>query len=154
MNKFHASRKWPSRVEEEIPVCSRGVSDRRVASPGPVFTSDGRIRKQPCGRYDSNPSCIYLALRHGPLQHFRSPKGRATPLRNTRNINSILRLLECDTAVLWQPSGVQFALWSRGTGGPVGHQWERVLWNCLIVSLGVINRLIIDCPKQTKNKKI
>lgn len=107
---------------EEIPLCSRGVSDRRVASPGPVFTSDGRIRRQPCGRYDSNPSCLYLAVRHGPLQRFRSPKGRATPLGNVRNINSILRLSDCETAIFRQPHGVQFALWRRVSGGLFGDQ--------------------------------
>lgn len=64
-----------------------------------MFTSDGGIRKQPCGRYDSNPSSLYLALRHGPLLHFRSPEGRAMPLRNMRNINSILRHSVCDAAV-------------------------------------------------------
>lgn len=34
------------------PSSSRGVPHRPVASPGPVFTSDGWIRRQPCG---SNP---------------------------------------------------------------------------------------------------
>lgn len=29
---------------------SRGVSHRPVASPGPVFATDGRFRRQPCGR--------------------------------------------------------------------------------------------------------
>lgn len=29
---------------------SRGVSHRPVASPGPVFATDGRLRRQPCGR--------------------------------------------------------------------------------------------------------
>lgn len=100
---------------EEIPLCSRGVSDSRVASPGPVFTSDGRIRKQPCGRYDSNPSCLYLALRHGPLQHFCSPKGRATPLGNARNINSILRLSR-----LWYSS---ILYWGAVCLVKEGHRW-------------------------------
>lgn len=96
---------------------SRGVSDRRVASPGPVFTSDGRIRRKPCGRYDSNPPCLYLAFRHGFPQ--RSPQGRATPLRNARNIESILRLSECDTAVIGQPHRGLCTLWRRVAGWTV-----------------------------------
>lgn len=40
------------------PSTSRGVSHGPVASPGPGFTSDGWIRRQPCGRGGSNPRCL------------------------------------------------------------------------------------------------
>lgn len=121
----------PVGVEEEIPLCSSGVSDRRVASPGAVFTSDGRIRKQPCGRYDSNPSCLCLALRHGPLQHFRSPKVRATPLRNVRNISTVSRLLS-----MMQPRGVQLTSWRR---------WAYVwVWVLMMATINQIDSDLLD----------
>lgn len=140
VNEFLAGMKQPSRVEE-IPLCSRGVSDRRVASPGPVFTSDGGIRRQPCERYAPNPSCIYLALRHGPPQHFRSPKGRATPSRNVRNINSIWRLWVW-YIIFWQPQiRCSLPCW-RGWA-----VWRSVQWGARIlsysISLAVTNQLTV-----------
>lgn len=43
-------------------------------------------------------------------------KEEQRPKRNTGNINSILRLSECDTAIFSQPCGVQFALRRRVAG--------------------------------------
>lgn len=137
---------------EEIPVSSRGVSDRRVASPGPVFTSDGRIRKQPCGRYDSNPSCLYLALRHSPLQHFRSPRGRATPWGSARNINSILRLLRLrhsrTVSVTW---AAIFVLLRKVAGELFGYQSERLRSGELVCLEQWLTSWIIQMHKMLKH---
>lgn len=61
---------WSS---EQLKEDSRGVSRRPVASPGPVFTSDGRIRRQPCGRCGSNPRCLRIAS--APLEEEQRPEG-------------------------------------------------------------------------------
>lgn len=45
------------------PSTPRGVSHRPVASPGPVLTSDGWIRRQPRGRCGSNPRCLKATQR-------------------------------------------------------------------------------------------
>lgn len=84
------------------PSTSRGVSHRPVASPGPVFTSDGWIRRQPCGRCGSNPRC----LRNTSLCWRES---------NALKERGSYRRLCCSDAALSLPYAVPFTLvtWVR-----------------------------------------
>lgn len=56
---------------------SRGVSDGHVASPGRLFTSDGGIRRQPCGRCGSNPAVPSLGTQTRVPSPRRRPAGAA-----------------------------------------------------------------------------
>lgn len=78
------SRRWMKwDVAPKRPAgASRGVSDGHIASPGRLFTSDGGIRRQPCGRCGSNPAMPSLGTQT------RAPWQCRSPCRSGRDIST------------------------------------------------------------------
>lgn len=82
---------------------SRGVSDGRVASPGRLFTSDGGIRRQPCGRCGSNPAVPSPGTQTRVPPQCRRPAGAAEKYQQrlfTERCHSVLPGLQVYFATL------------------------------------------------------